>query len=78
METVSQKTFKGRHNGKVQSLAWNLDGTLLASGSIDSNALLWTLQEGQDLLPVLALRGHTEAVQSVCKYSHKEPTPNVS
>ena len=59
-----QKTYKG-HNGKVQSLAWNSDGTMLASGSVDSNSLLWTVNQ-QDLVPLHPLRGHTEAVQSLC------------
>lgn len=64
LKNMEGKTFKG-HSGKVQSLAWNMDGTILASGSVDTTAMLWTAHD-QDLRPSTQLRGHTEAIQALC------------
>jgi THO complex subunit 3 len=58
------KTFKG-HNGKVQSIAWNSDGTCLASGSADSTTLIWNFN-GNILEPYNHLRGHQNSVQALC------------
>jgi WD40 repeat protein len=54
-------TLKG-HNDVVRSVAWALDGLVLASGSHDETIRLWDGQSGQLLH---ALEGHEDAVYSV-------------
>ena len=49
----------------MQSVAWNADGTMLASGSIDSTSLIWKFN-GAELSPLTNLRGHTDAIHSLC------------
>ena len=49
--------------GAVHSVAFNSDGTKLASGGTDNNVHVWEVRSGEE---VLTLRGHTEPVTSVC------------
>jgi len=50
------------HTEKVNSLTFSLDGTLLASGSDDTTAILWDIQTGGI---VKTFHGHTSLVSSV-------------
>ncbi len=43
-------------NGRVRSVAWNPDGTTIASGSDDKTIKLWNAQTGQC---VSTLSGHS-------------------
>jgi WD40 repeat protein len=48
--------------GVVQTVAFNPDGKMLASGSSDGTLLLWNVEDHQ---PISQLTGHTAGVQSV-------------
>ncbi|EDN71045.1 WD-40 repeat protein [Beggiatoa sp. PS] len=50
------------HTAEIKRLAFNPDGTLLASASYDHNAKLWQVQEGQLLQ---TLNGHTDKIHAV-------------
>jgi WD40 repeat protein len=50
------------HTGTVLGLAFNVDGTRLASASYDGTIKLWDTASGQELL---TLAGHREEVVSV-------------
>jgi len=56
-------TLKG-HSGGVSSVAWNKDGTLLASGSWDKTVKIWDMSSGS-LVEKCTLRGHSNWVASV-------------
>ena len=58
------------HTGWIQSLAFSLDGTTLASGSHDHTIRLWDLQTG---LCLKTLRGHAGCIQSLA-FSPDETT----
>lgn len=47
------------HSADVNSVAWNADGTRLASGSDDTNIIIWNTTTWQ---PVTILTGHLEQV----------------
>jgi WD40 repeat protein len=53
----------GRHSGQVTSLAFNADGTLLASGGADHKVELWDMATRQGLGAPFA--GHTGTVRSL-------------
>lgn|GEM_PF-570360 len=55
------KTLSG-YKGPVQSLAFNPEGSLLASGSDDSSVVVWSVQKGEK---VWTIQGHQDAVKSV-------------
>lgn len=54
--------FKTRHSNYINSIAFNLDGTQLASGSRDKTIKLWSVKE-QKLINTLS--GHSSPVNSV-------------
>ena len=54
-------TLRG-HDNQITSLAFNADGTLLASGSADHTVRLWDPLSGS---LVNTLRNHRDVVQSV-------------
>ncbi|MDP8228231.1 MAG: hypothetical protein P9M15_02120 [Candidatus Electryoneaceae bacterium] len=56
------RTLTG-HSKQVNSVAFNHDGTLLASGSYDKTIILWNPNNGQQLK---SLTGHSRCVRSVC------------
>ncbi len=56
-----RRTLKG-HTDSVLSVAWNPDGTRLATASMDKTAKVWDVVSGQELL---TLKGHTNIVDSV-------------
>jgi len=60
--TGSQTDRLSGHTDCVQSLAFSLDGTLLASGSSDETIKLWDVQTGG---VITTLHGHTDWVSSV-------------
>jgi THO complex subunit 3 len=55
--------FKG-HQSKVQTCGWNVDGTMLASGSMDAVGLIWNFN-GSAIKPQVTLRGHTDAIHAL-------------
>ncbi|MCA1705001.1 MAG: hypothetical protein LC808_17760, partial [Actinobacteria bacterium] len=52
----------GGHNGPVFSVAYNRNGSRIATGSLDATVRLWDADSGEQ---ELVLRGHTEGVRSV-------------
>jgi len=58
---MRSQEFHG-HKKKVHSVAWNMDGRRLASGSVDKTARVWTVDgEAKDV----ELRGHTDSVDQL-------------
>jgi len=55
------KTFHG-HNSRIQAVAFNPNGQILASGSDDCTAKLWEVSTGQCLRTLL---GHTSLIRAV-------------
>jgi WD40 repeat protein/tRNA A-37 threonylcarbamoyl transferase component Bud32 len=60
------RTLQG-HTGIIASVAFNHDGTLLASGSFDRMIKIWDADSGQELR---TLKGHTASVFSVAFSPH--------
>ncbi|MHC5004571.1 MAG: WD40 repeat domain-containing protein, partial [Planctomycetota bacterium] len=56
------------HNDGVHTVAWNHDGSVMASGSRDGTIRLWDPRGSC----VAVLRGHSASVTRVC-FSHAEP-----
>ncbi|MCP4350476.1 MAG: hypothetical protein GY795_33825 [Desulfobacterales bacterium] len=55
---------KKTHNDVIQRLAFNHDGSLLASGSFDNTAKIWKVI-GSQLEKLQTLEGHTNAIHAV-------------
>jgi WD40 repeat protein len=51
------------HTARITSIAWNESGTLLASGSLDTNIFVWSLANQGDWLQ--ASNAHKEGVNGV-------------
>eukprot|EP01010_Urceolus_cornutus_P000604 NODE_1122_length_1095_cov_265.391969_g858_i0.p1 GENE.NODE_1122_length_1095_cov_265.391969_g858_i0~~NODE_1122_length_1095_cov_265.391969_g858_i0.p1 ORF type:complete len:326 (-),score=59.08 NODE_1122_length_1095_cov_265.391969_g858_i0:54-1031(-) len=58
------------HRGKVHTVAWNRDGTKLASGSVDKMGRVWdptvASKYTQGSVPNVVLQGHTGPVDQLC------------
>lgn len=70
-ETIPFKNLHSReyqgHKKKVHSVAWNSNGTKLASGSVDQTARVWTIEpHGHSKVKDLELKGHTDSVDQLC------------
>ncbi|CAA7062618.1 unnamed protein product [Microthlaspi erraticum] len=70
-ETISFKSLHSRdyqgHKKKVHSVAWNSNGTKLASGSVDQTARIWNIEpHGHSKVKDLELKGHTDSVDQLC------------
>ncbi len=57
----SRQTLTG-HDGAVSGVAWDRDGTRIASGSHDKTVRVWDAATGRE---ILTLRGHTNSVRAV-------------
>jgi THO complex subunit 3 len=57
-----------KHKKVVHAVAWNSNGTRLASGSVDSTAIVWTglADESGGNVGHVELRGHQEGVDQLC------------
>mmetsp|Transcript_2345 Transcript_2345/g.3289 ORF Transcript_2345/g.3289 Transcript_2345/m.3289 type:complete len:336 (-) Transcript_2345:237-1244(-) len=63
--SASNKECVG-HKKKVHALAWNKNGTILASGSVDTTARLWELDsQGKGVL-LHELKGHSDSIDQLC------------
>ena len=60
--TGSQAVVLLAHTGRVGSLTFSLDGTLLVSGSDDRTVKFWDVQTGG---VIKSFHGHTRSVRSV-------------
>ncbi|CAH2069784.1 unnamed protein product [Thlaspi arvense] len=70
-ETIPFKSLHSReyqgHKKKVHSVAWNSNGTKLASGSVDQTARIWNIEpHGHSKVKDLELKGHTDSVDQLC------------
>ncbi|MBI3177436.1 MAG: WD40 repeat domain-containing protein, partial [Chloroflexi bacterium] len=55
------KTLSG-HQDDVTAIAFNADGTRLASGGLDGSAVIWDIETGDSLLQ---LAGHSDAIEGI-------------
>ena len=62
LETKTEIVTLEGHNGSVRSVAFNHNGTLLASGSDDKTIKLWNLETKTE---IVTLEGHENSVNSV-------------
>lgn len=60
---ASEKSIKvvDAHSKKVHSLAWNSNGTRLASGSADKTAKIWNAE----MKEIMECRGHSDSVEQL-------------
>lgn len=54
------------HKKKVHCLAWNQQGTLLASGSVDNTTRLWQFNSSGESVSVHELKGHSDSIDQLC------------
>jgi RNA polymerase sigma factor (sigma-70 family) len=54
--------YRMTHAGSAEAVAWNPDGSVLASGSRDKTVKLWDVKTGKE---TTALKGHTDEVDAV-------------
>jgi len=65
-KTLKSKDYNG-HKKKIHSLAWNVQGQKLASGSVDQTVRVWTIDpRGTHQTPETELTGHKDAVDQLC------------
>ena len=55
------QTFEG-HTFRVNSVAFSKDGEMIASGSRDTNIIVWSVEDGTQ---IRVLSDHTDAVNDV-------------
>ena len=54
VKNASVKSFSA-HNSKIHSVAWNVDGRRLASGSTDKTVAIFTFENREKLVNLIAL-----------------------
>lgn len=54
------------HKKKVHSVAWNVTGRKLASGSVDQTARVWDVEHGVQSGKQTELKGHSDSVDQLC------------
>ncbi|XP_054766090.1 THO complex subunit 3-like [Lytechinus pictus] len=59
------KEHNGVHSSKVHSVAWNCDGTMLASGSFDRNVCVFSLDRDR-MTREATYKGHVGSVDQLC------------
>ncbi|KAM0936545.1 putative transcription factor WD40-like family [Dioscorea sansibarensis] len=65
-KNLVSREYQG-HKKKVHSVAWNITGTKLASGSIDHTARVWNIDpHGHGKVKDIELKGHTDSVDQLC------------
>eukprot|EP01079_Euglenida_sp_SAG-EU17-18_P007025 gene7025-6671_t len=71
LESATTKAFYG-HKRKVGGISWNMDGSRLASGSMDNTARVWDVgadyslgSTGRPATQSLVLSGHTGRIDGV-------------
>lgn len=65
LATSSELATLSGHTGAVNSLSFNANGSLLASGGEDAILRLWDVSEPDNALQPVALSGHTDAISTV-------------
>src|SRR5262249_17404268 len=60
--TLQRKHLLAGQDGLIENVAWNHDGTRLASASVDKTVKLWNTTTGKEFF---TLRGHTQPVHGV-------------
>ena len=53
------------HSNRVMSVAWNNDGTKLASGNVDNTVRIWSVGSAGTFECQSPLNGHSRSVTSV-------------
>ncbi|KRY01590.1 THO complex subunit 3 [Trichinella pseudospiralis] len=66
LKGYSTTTFKDGLQANIHSLAWNYDGTRLASGGNDKNVCSFILNDNNELIREHTFRGHSHQVDQVC------------
>ncbi|XP_003375926.1 THO complex subunit 3 [Trichinella spiralis] len=66
LKGYSTTTFKDGLQANIHSLAWNYDGTRLASGGNDKNVCSFILNDNSELIREHTFRGHSHQVDQVC------------
>lgn len=54
------------HSSKIHSVAWNVDGRRLASGSTDKTVAIFTFENKEKLSKESTYKGHTDLVDQLC------------
>ncbi|KAK9941101.1 hypothetical protein M0R45_017728 [Rubus argutus] len=63
---LCSREYRG-HEKKVHSVAWNCNGTKLASGSVDCTARVWHIEpHGYGAVKCVELAGHRGSVDELC------------
>jgi len=65
MKNATVKSFSA-HNSKIHSVAWNIDGKRLASGSTDKTVAVFTFENKERLSKESVFKGHTDLVDQLC------------
>lgn len=69
MKSSTIKSFSA-HNSKIHSVAWNVDGRRLASGSTDKTVAIFTFENKERLSKESTFKGHTDLVDQLCWHSN--------
>eukprot|EP00002_Diphylleia_rotans_P032515 TRINITY_DN6838_c0_g1_i1.p1 TRINITY_DN6838_c0_g1~~TRINITY_DN6838_c0_g1_i1.p1 ORF type:complete len:308 (+),score=64.53 TRINITY_DN6838_c0_g1_i1:65-988(+) len=65
IKKTSESKLSG-HRKEVNTVAWNHDGSILASGSMDHSIRLWTMGKALHDEKAIELKGHTKPITRVC------------